>query len=192
MSVYQMDWEDARTQTFLNCGWIVEFSLLDIVSRGVELEIVSQLSEYLDLTFAAGYNDSEVDGDLAPSAPPIAADGDRTPFAPEWTVNAGIRYQRDNAFNDLNWHIRGDISYVSSQFNELGTEQLERIELPSSTVLNLYSGLTGDNWELGIFIRNLTDERIVMGADTDRVRPAQLTIGRPRNFGVQLTYRVAD
>lgn len=192
LSVYQMDWKDARTQTFLNCGWIVEFSLVDIVSRGVELEVVSQLSDYLDLSLAAGYNDSEVDGNLAPSAPPIASDGDRAPFAPEWTVNAGMRYQRDNAFRGLNWYARGDISYVSSQFNELGTDQLERIELPSSTVLNLYSGLKGENWEFGVFVRNVTDERIVMGADTDRVRPAQLTIGRPRNYGVQVTYRIAD
>lgn len=192
VSVYQMDWEDARTQTFLNCGWIVEFSLVDIVSRGVELEVVSQLSESLNLSFAAGYNDSKVDGNLAPSDPPIASDGDRAPFAPEWTINAGMRYQRDNAFSEFDWYARGDISYVSSQFNELGTEQLERIELPSSTVLNLYSGLTRERWEFGIFVRNVTDERIVMGADTDRVRPAQLTIGRPRNYGVQVTYRVAD
>jgi len=188
LSVYQMDWKDARTQTFLNCGWIAEFALVDIVSRGVELEIASQLSDGLNLQLAAGYNDSEVDGNLSPSDPPIASDGDRAPFAPEWTVNAGLRYQRDNAFNDLDWYVRGDISYVSKQFNELGTEQLERIKIPSSTVLNLYSGLMRDNWELGVFIRNLTDERIVMGADTDRVRPAQLMVGRPRNVGVQLTY----
>jgi len=191
ISVYQMDWEGARTQTFLNCGWIVEFALVDIVSRGVELEVVSQLTDSLNLNLAAGYNDSQVDGNLAPSDPPIASDGDTAPFAPEWTVNAGFRYQWDEAFNDSDLYLRGDVSYVSSQFNELGTEQLERIEIPSSTVLNFYSGLTGEQWEVGVFVRNLTDERIVMGADTDRVRPAQLTIGRPRNYGVQLTYNFA-
>jgi len=189
VSVYQMDWENARTQSFLPCGWIVEFSLVDIVSRGVELELFSQPTDRLDLQFTAGYNDSEVDGPLPPGSPPIAEDGDRAPFAPEWTIRAGFRYQIDRAFQDYDWYLRGDVSYVSSQFNELGTIQDERIELPSSTVLNLYSGLAGENWEFSLFARNLTDERIVMGADTDRQRPAQLAIGRPRNVGVQVSYR---
>jgi iron complex outermembrane receptor protein len=192
ISVYQMDWDNARTQTFMSCGWIVEFSLVDIVSRGVELELASSPTDRLDLNLAMGYNKSEVDGDLDPSAPPIAADGDRAPFAPEWTAAAGFRYQVPNAFNEFDWHVRGDMSYISSQFNELGTLQLERVDIPSSTVLNLYSGLTGGNWEFGVFVRNLTDERIVMGADTDRQRPAQLAIGRPRNIGVQISYNFDD
>ncbi|MFT7219260.1 MAG: iron complex outermembrane receptor protein [Candidatus Azotimanducaceae bacterium] len=191
-SIYQMDWENARTQTFMSCGWIVEFSLVDIVSRGVEFEIASTPTDRLDLNLAVAYNKSEVDGNLDPSAPPIAADGDRAPFAPEWTATAGFRYEIPNLFNDSDWYVRGDLSYISSQFNELGTLQLERIELPSSTVMNLYSGLTGHNWDFGVFIRNITDERIVMGADTDRQRPAQIAIGRPRNVGVQITYNFDD
>lgn len=188
ISVYQMDWKNARTQTFMSCGWIVEFSLVDMVSRGIELEFVSSPTDRLDLNLALAYNNSEVDGDLDPSAPPIAANGDKAPFAPEWTATTGFRYQIDDALNNLDWHVRGDISYISSQFNELGTLQLERVEIPSSTVVNLYTGLTGRKWDFGVFARNLTDERIVMGADTDRQRPAQLAIGRPRNIGVQVTY----
>lgn len=87
--------------------------------------------------------------------------------------------------------MRGDVSYLDRQFNELGTQQLERIELPSSTEFNLYTGIIRQDWELGIFVRNLTDERIVMGADTDRQRPAQLTVGRPLNAGFQLKYNFA-
>ena len=192
LNVYQMDWENARTQTFLSCGWIVEFSLVDMVSRGVEMEFISSPTERLDLNLALAYNESEVDGSLAPSAPPIAADGDTAPFAPEWTVTTGFRYQVPAAFRAFDWHIRGDVSYTDSQFNELGTLQLERIKIPSNTVVNLYSGLTGEQWEFGVFARNLTDERIVMGADTDRQRPAQLTVGRPRNIGVQVRYNFAD
>jgi len=188
ISVYQMDWENARTQTFLSCGWIVEFSLVDMVSRGAEMEFISSPTDRLDLNLALAYNQSEVDGNLAPSAPPIAADGDTAPFAPEWTVTTGFRYQVPGGISAFDWHIRGDVSYTSSQFNELGTQQLERVKIPSNTVVNLYSGLTGDHWELGVFARNLTDERIVMGADTDRQRPAQLAIGRPRNIGVQVRY----
>lgn len=188
VSVYQMDWSNARTQTFLSCGWIVEFSLVDMVSRGVEVEFVSSPTDRLDLNLAFAYNNSEVDGALPASAPPIAADGDTAPFAPEWTATAGFRYGIPAAINAFDWYIRGDISYISSQFNELGTQQLERVEIPSNTVANLYSGLSGESWEFGVFARNLTDERIVMGADTDRQRPAQLAIGRPRNIGVQVTY----
>jgi len=191
ISVYQMNWEDARTQTFLACGWIAEFSLVDIVSQGVELEIDSQPTDRLGVHLAASYNRSEVDGDLGPSAPPIASDGDEAPFTPDWKISAGFRYEIRNAFRGLDWYLRGDVSYVASQFNELGTAQLERIELPSSTAINLYSGIRQDNLEISLFIRNLTDERIVMGADTDRQRPAQLTVGRPMNAGLKLTYDFA-
>jgi outer membrane receptor protein involved in Fe transport len=192
ISVYQMDWKDARTQTFLACGWIVEFSVVDIVSRGVELEIASQPTDRLGLHLAAAYNQSEVDGDLDPSAPPIASDGDEAPFSPDWTVSAGFRYEIENVFENLGWYLRGDLSYVDSQFNELGTQQLERIELPSSTVLNLYTGVRGSNWELGVFLRNLTNEEIFLGADTDRQRPAQLSVGRPRNVGLKFSYDFAS
>jgi len=191
LSVYQMNWEDARTQTFLSCGWIAEFSVVDIVSQGIELEVESRPTDRLALNLALAYNQSEVDGDLAPSDPPIAADGDEAPFTPDWKATVGFRYEVPQAFNNMDWHLRGDASYVGSQFNELGTLQLERVEIPSNTVMNLYTGITGDRWEFSLFLRNLTNERIVMGADTDRQRPAQLMIGRPRNMGAKLSFSFA-
>jgi len=90
--------------------------------------------------------------------------------------------------NRWDWFLRGNMSHVSSQFSELGTGQLQRIEIPSSTAFNLYSGFDGESWRVTLFARNLTDERIVTGADVDRNVPAQLGRARPRNVGVQVSY----
>lgn len=190
-STYYIDWEGARTQSFLNCGWIIEYDIADIVSKGVELEVSSQVSEMLRLNFGASYNNSEVSGDaINGSGGALALDGDRAPFSPEWTINAGFDYRRPIAFNDIHWFLRGDISYVSDQVSELGTQQLASIDIPSSIQLNVYTGFEKEGWSVTLFARNLSNERIVTGVDTDRMRPAQYAIGRPRNIGVTVTFEV--
>ncbi len=185
-AVYHIDWEDARTQVFLACGWIPEFNDIQIESDGVELELVSRLTDSLSVNLGVGYNDAKL------SEPALSINGqkgDPTPYSPEWTVNAGFDHVFRQAVGDWDWFLRGDVSYVSKQFTELGTgTSLARHTIPSSTTLNLYTGFGGEKWDVTLFARNLTNEEIVTGADVDRRQPLQFSRGRPRNFGVSFRF----
>ncbi len=186
VSAYYIDWKDARTQVFLACGWIPEFNDIQIESEGVELELASRLTDSLAVNFGVGYNDAQL------SEPALSINGqkgDPTPYAPEWTVNAGFDFVLPRAVGDWDWFLRADASYVSKQFTELGTgTSLARHTIPSSTTANLYTGFGGERWDVTFFARNLTNEEIVTGADIDRRQPLQFSRGRPRNFGVSFRF----
>jgi len=184
-SAFHIDWKDARNAVNLPCGWIAEFSDLQIVSDGVELEIENRLSDELSWYAGLGYNQAELDED----APSInAVKGDETPYSPDWTANIGFDYVRPAAIGDLSWILRADASYVGEQFTELGVGVLPRYTIPDSTTFNLYTGFAADRWHLTFFVKNLTDERVVTGGTIDRRQPLQYSRARPREFGISLQF----
>lgn len=188
VSAYRMDWKNARTQVFLSCGWIAEFNDAQIRSEGIEAEFNFSPVRGLVLNGSVSYNNSR----LSAAAPSIkAAKGDPTPFAPKWTANAGFEYTAEKALFGWDWFVGGDVSFIDQQYTELGAgTSLTRYVLPSSTVFNARTGFAADNWRLSFFVRNLTNERIVTGADIDRRQPLHYAIGRPLNAGMTLQFNM--
>ncbi len=194
---YFIDWTDVRSQVFLGCGWILEGSFVDIESKGVEVNMESQLTRDLFFYTNFGWNNAEI-VEVAPLAETLASVGDRAPMTPEWTVSAGFVYVRqDLVADEYDLVLRGDISYVSDMVSSLGnvaeqTNQgfIQNLEIPSNTVLNSYLGLENDRWSATFFVRNLTDERIITGVDIDRRGPAAFTRARPRNYGIQVRVKM--
>ena len=137
------------------------------------------------MTFKASYTESEIAEDQLTIG---AKAGDRTSYAPEVTANAGFNYSIPEAFNDWNWSLRGDISYIGDMVNKVGTVGPPAEKIPSSTVVNLYTGFTTDSWEITFFAKNLTDERLVVGVDTARDRPKHFSRGRPLNYGISARF----
>lgn len=194
VAAYQIDWSDARSQVFLGCGWILEGNFFDIESKGIELNTETSLTDDLDVSLNVGWNNAEISSVKA-GAESLGSVGDPTPMAPEWNISVGFDYYIENVFKDYSGFIRGDASYTSEQYSSLGSGleaatlgKVSRIEIPSSTVVNLFTGISQENWELSFFIRNLTDERIITGVDVDKRSPAVFSRARPRNIGVSLKF----
>lgn len=197
LTYYQIQWDDARSQVFLGCGWILEGNFVDIESEGIEFNLASQITDSLRMDVNIGTTDSEVVSvDRAASA--IASAGDRTPMTPELTYSIGFDYVRPGLFsNEWDFFIRGDVSYTDDMVSSLGTgaEQanqgvISNLKVPESTVTNLYIGFGTDDWDATLFARNVTDERIITGVDIDRRGPAAYSRGRPRNIGVSLRFNL--
>ncbi|MFZ9022235.1 MAG: TonB-dependent receptor [Litorivicinaceae bacterium] len=185
-AAYHIDWEDARNSLNLQCGWIVEFSDLQVVSQCAEIEIDSALTENLTVSFGLGYTKSELDQDADSVNAPK---GTPTPYTPELTMNAMFNYVRPNTFNGMDWFLRGDVTYVDEQYTELGENgPVERRVIPDSTVGNLYTGIGGDGWDLSLFVKNVSNELYFTGADFDRRQPFHYTVGRPRTVGVMFQF----
>lgn len=194
VSAYQIDWEDARSQVFLSCGWILEGNFFDIESSGVEMNLSSQLTEDLSGYLNVGWNDAEI-ASVKRGAESLGKVGDPTPMAPEWTISSGIDYFISNLTERWDGFIRADISYTSEQYSNLGSGTelstgniVSRLEIPDSTVVNLFAGIIDEAWELTFFIRNLTDERVITGIDVDRRSPVVFSRARPRNMGVSIKF----
>ncbi len=113
----------------------------------------------------------------------IAITGAKTPFAPEFSFNAGASYQIE--VNDrIVITPRVDISGQSKQNGALF--QAPQTKLPGRTLLNAGLMIEYDAVSIDFWVRNLTDKRFVAGIqDLGNIwYPAA-----PRQYGVRVAYR---
>ncbi|MDK1030261.1 MAG: TonB-dependent receptor [Anaerolineae bacterium] len=188
-ALFYIDWKDVQTQAFLPCGFQTLTNDADLISKGVEVELLAQASESLSLNLGISYTDAELNGDSQILA---AEDGARAPYVPKWLIYAGFDFTRPLNIlgGDKLYYIRADLQYTSNSYSEFSnTFVLPRVELPSHTSGNIYIGLIDSKWEAALFIKNVSDERIVTGFDADRRQPSTFSIARPRTVGFDVKFR---
>ena len=63
-------------------------------------------------------------------------------------------------------------------------------ELPAYAIVNLRAGLTRANWEVTVFLNNVTDERALLALDRERGTRARVGFltNQPRTAGITLRF----
>lgn len=135
--------------------------------------------EGLRIAGAFSFLDSEITDVLIPTKD--VEEGKELAFAPEFSGNFSARYE---------WFVEGgSMAHVYGQITHTGKSRSDIIEMnagdiDSSTVINVSTGLTKDDWSLDLYVDNLTDERAEIANnfvnDVDRV-----TVIRPLTVGVR-------
>ncbi len=193
------------------------------VSKGVELELSIQLTENWDLQLGYSYNDSEIKeylnqdqadlysdqptsafappncgGDGQPTCAELAAQdlatfgdvsGQRPPRAPENQAFLATRAQFPLG-DRLSWFVAGDVTYEGSKFAQVHN----LIETGDRTYLGARVGVSGENWSVTLWGKNLTDDTtttdILRYIDLQGVEtfPQYIALGRyiPRGFALTL------
>ncbi|MBA6265688.1 MAG: TonB-dependent receptor [Colwellia sp.] len=149
---------------------------------GFEIDSEFMLTDNWWLTASVSYNNTEInDSDLAVAACRLCTitdnfytddlgsrfaevDGNSLPHAPEWIFNFTLRYSVEVADGEFyaytDWSYRDDISFFLYESKEFNGKSL--FEGGART------GYTwdGDNkeYEVALFVRNITDEQIAIGA----------------------------
>ncbi|WP_223788149.1 TonB-dependent receptor [Marinicella meishanensis] len=168
--------------------------------NGLEIELEALLTADLLLTAGYSYNDTEIDDPnlyvagcgsgctvLDPENPnnpgQFLIDGNRLPQAPENVFNLTLQYARnwgpgeffvfaDYAYRDeVSFFLYDSIEYTGKSLGELG----------------LRTGYRWGQWqELAVFVRNLTDEVVIVGG----IDFNNLTgfVNEPRTFGIEYKY----
>ena len=117
------------------------------------------------------------------------------PFAnvPEWTANLLAQYVFDFD-NGSSLRLRGDLAYKDEIFYSADDvcTCFDRLNADSYTIYN--AGITyatrDDKWELGVFGRNLGDERAIRGGfGVDAFGTTNVAYTEPRRYFVSLKYR---
>ena len=184
-AAYYVKWSDIQTTTFLQCGFTTIFNAGEVTSKGAEIELAASVTERLSLSFGGSFTHSVLTSSTDEGNLGV---GSRTPNVPRWLVNAGFDYSAPLSSSGLEGYFRGDIQYTSNSYTEFVGGAL-RTEIPSHTSGNLSVGLASDHWDVSLFVKNVTDERIVAGVDTDRNVPASFTRARPRTIGIATQIR---
>jgi iron complex outermembrane receptor protein len=178
----------------------------DSTVKGLEVEFLANPAENLLLKTSIGYVDAGYDGDIRGASGAVAITS-AVPFyrSPKWSYMVGANYKvpvgekGDVAF-DVNWGWKAkQLSYPSPT---------NYVVLPSYGLLNgRISYEAADGWTVAVFGNNLTNKYYLTGG-FDPSGPAtkpvpgltgvahdrvfgftMLDIGRPRELGVELSYK---
>jgi len=149
---------------------------------GFEIDSEFVLNDYWMVTASVSYNNTEInDSDLAVAACKLCTiedsfytddfgnkfaqvDGNRLPHAPEWIFNFTARYSLEIGDGEFyaytDWSYRDDINFFLYESKEFNGKSL--FEGGART------GYTWDGddkeYEVALFVRNITDEQLAIGA----------------------------
>ena len=81
--------------------------------------------------------------------------------------------------------LQADVQHVGNSYNAFNaaTADLQG----AYTLTNLRAGLSTDQWDLSMFVENLTDERATLFVDTG-LGDKRVNVNRPRTIGISATY----
>lgn len=184
--VFNTDWKDMQqfTQGPVQ-GYVTNLGKARI--RGIEASVGLRPVSGLSLGAAL----SLMDPKLLTDSPGLGGKaGDRLPNSPKTAFNLTARYAfelaRNAAFAGLN------VAYQGDRNSSFPTSPLSpNYVLPAYTRVDLSSGVTLGRFDLGFYVRNLTDKRGLMGAATsESLQPLGRTymqVITPRTVGLNLT-----
>ena len=201
-------WHDPQIGGFTPINfWPAVFNGKEAESKGFEAELSGRIIEGLSFSAAYSYTDAKLtedfcvpagDGSGRPSPDgdvPCAINGKSgtvLPSAPKHSGTVTLNYERPITDDDT-LVATLNANYKSETRQTLPTAGARYVLLPSYWLVNAYAGWEHGPVTLGLYMRNVLDERVVFGANTriTAFAPIDLyeTVGRPRTTGLELTYR---
>ena len=215
-SAYYMDIDDLQaTVTAGSCSSRVVFNVPHSRNRGFEVEFEAAPNNHVDFAVSATFNDSELRSTLTSTDPSGNVsvvsgieEGRRLPTVPRFQLTAAATYQWEVRPGALAY-ITGTYLHIGSRFTQVGDEDLGTLDLlsfgantigapltasvftynpklPAYDIANLRAGLRRNNWDVSVFLNNVTDERALLSFDRERGTLARIGFltNQPRTFGV--------
>ena len=195
LSVFHMTWNDFQTELSdpgpLFATMVVNAGDAEI--NGAELDLSFVPVDGLDLGLNVGYLDAQLTDDIV--LPPdsdgfeavIALDGARLAISPEWKASAYLQYTWPAPVAGGNIYARAQYSYNGDGLNDLECNAPDcspHQTMDSYSITDLRLGIEGvdGDWELSLFVDNVTDEHAQLYKY--EVPFGAITVNRPREYGI--------
>ena len=153
-NIYYADWTDQQValQVPSAPNFFTTANAGESTIYGVETDLSYSVTDAIGIYGGVGYAHTEFKDFPAPDNPSGNLAGNAFPFAPEWTLNAGIDFHSDRGiFGGI------DINYQSASFSD--QENVAQNEVKARTLLNTRIGYAfNENWRLSVNARNLLDK----------------------------------
>ncbi|MDE0800615.1 MAG: TonB-dependent receptor [Rhodospirillaceae bacterium] len=184
-SAYFIDWTDIQVKRFdpqnVSILTFIENSA-DAEIMGVEADVAWQATDNLTLFGAFSYNDTEVTAVNA-QVIELTPAGSALPLTPEFQGTFRARYVLP--VGDYDFYGQLAAQYADSSFSSLITA--EREQQSSYFTSDLSVGASTENWNIELFVQNLTDKRAELNINVqDDIR--RITTNRPRTVGLRVSY----
>lgn len=191
VSAFYFDWSDlqVRGQDVFSQRQFVQ-NATDATSKGLEVELAVAVTANQTLKAGYGHLNSKF-GDF-PNAVDLNgnvfdATDNTIPYSPENTFSASYNIDIPLKYS-FDAYLFFDYSYIAKQYTDaLNSES--RL-LPSYQLLDIRAGITGDNYDFSLWVKNAANEEYLLGSNTlETYYPGFLrAVGPPRMWGVTLSW----
>lgn len=185
-AVFNIDWKDLQQPKAVGASTIVVNAGKARV-RGLELAARYKVDSHWNLDGSLAYTDPK----LTEGSQALGPSGSRLPNTAKLAYTLGLRYAYDLAnhpsYAGLNVRRVGQ---RNAGFDSAGSS-VPNFSQPGYTLVDAQWGLEIGGWQLAAFVRNLTDKRAILGADTALTAfglPLNVTTVAPRTVGANLTF----
>jgi iron complex outermembrane receptor protein len=149
-------------------------------TQGVELEGRYRPMSGLQFIAGFGYARSVVDDwETTSGGTPVDYSGNKVPWAPEYTYNLGVSYQRENGL-----FIVADLLGTGEQYYDAANE----LKSDGYETVNLRIGYQREDLDVSVWTKNLLDEEY----EVKKVASGGNTLaedGAPRTYGLTVNWR---
>jgi hypothetical protein len=126
-----------------------------------------------------------------------AGKGSKLPFAPDFKASAYAQYNWPTMMaNSQESFFQVQVSYVGDSLNQIQAFEggaTPQIKMESYGYFSAKYGLVGDDWEVNLFVNNISDRRGQLYHDITDFEPffgrQRTSVIRPREFGVRFFKR---
>jgi iron complex outermembrane recepter protein len=185
-AVYQIDWQDQQLNATDSSGafdFTINAGRTQV--RGAELQITAHPVDGLTIAGGLVYTNARLEEDLPAAAGVPGFSGDEVPRVSEWAESLRVEYEFDIA-SALQGYVQGAASYRGQSNTTFNNLDPNFVVLDPYTLVDLSGGVRQANWDLRVFINNVTNEEaqyaIDVSPDGQRVYSP-----RPRTIGVRLS-----
>lgn len=197
--IYRIDWNDTQTyraQTVEN-GFPINGTANgpDAHTQGLEFSTRYKISSNWSVNYAAATNRGQFDETRTHCLYESTTTGCTTWYAGDklgggakWKHNAGVRY---NTEFDNGMYLSAGVSgrYVGAVATDRDTNGVSARVFPSYAIYNANASLGRDNWELGLWARNLANSDALVSSQPIGITGARPITAQPRTIGMNLSYQ---
>ena len=187
-NVYFIEWTNMQVTRFdpqnVSILTFVE-NAADADIKGVEADLIWNVDENWTINAAVSINDTELT-DVYGQAVELAAIGSQLPLMPD--LQTTIRARRDWVTNEgYEAFVQLGLQTGSDSYSSLVA--VNRRDQDAYATVDLSMGVSKDEWSAGLFIENLTDERVdqYINNQDDIMR---ITTNRPLTLSLRVSYDI--
>ena len=200
-NVFYVDWKDPQINSATTFwGFFAVQNAEKASTRGVELELTGNIGDGFNYSLGYTYTKAQLEADAfaVDGAYVYGHKGDSLPGVPEHRFNAAGSYGIPLGSGLLT--LRGDAYYQSESENALSLNPKFQRTLDGFPILNASATYSLDQWDLTLWLKNLTNEEGISGVYTEQYmgtapdkgyfgNGSKALVALSRTLGVTVSYR---